>query len=68
MQSPMRSCPPFRMHVNEIGSWRLEDTTFYVTLEPCPMCAGAILQSRIPRVVYGARIQKVVVSTHSIAY
>lgn len=39
----------------EIGSWRLEDTTLYVTLEPCPMCAGAILQSRIPRVVYAAR-------------
>ncbi|MEC1180732.1 tRNA adenosine(34) deaminase TadA [Metasolibacillus meyeri] len=39
----------------EIGSWRLEDTTLYVTLEPCPMCAGAILQSRVPRVVYGAR-------------
>lgn len=38
-----------------IGSWRLEETTIYVTLEPCPMCAGAILQSRIPRVVYGAR-------------
>ncbi|PIC71616.1 tRNA-specific adenosine deaminase [Sporosarcina sp. P26b] len=41
-----------------IGSWRLEDTTLYVTLEPCPMCAGAILQSRIPRVVYGARDPK----------
>ena len=39
----------------KIGSWRLEDTTLYVTLEPCPMCAGAILQSRVPRVVYGAR-------------
>ncbi|WP_281659466.1 tRNA adenosine(34) deaminase TadA [Halobacillus sp. Cin3] len=40
---------------NELeGSWRLEDCTLYVTLEPCPMCAGAILQSRIPRVVYGA--------------
>ncbi len=38
-----------------VGSWRLEETTLYVTLEPCPMCAGAILQSRIPRVVYGAR-------------
>lgn len=37
------------------GSWRLEDSTLYVTLEPCPMCAGAILQSRVPRVVYGAR-------------
>lgn len=42
----------------EIGSWRLEETTLYVTLEPCPMCAGAILQSRIPRVVYGARDPK----------
>jgi len=39
----------------KLGSWRLEETTLYVTLEPCPMCAGAILQSRIPRVVYGAR-------------
>ncbi|GIW99801.1 MAG: tRNA-specific adenosine deaminase [Pirellulaceae bacterium] len=37
-----------------VGSWRLEGCTLYVTLEPCPMCAGAILQSRIPRVVYGA--------------
>lgn len=41
-----------------IGSWRLEKTTLYVTLEPCPMCAGAILQSRVPRVVYGARDMK----------
>lgn len=39
---------------DHIGSWRLEDCTLYVTLEPCPMCAGAIIQSRIPRVVYGA--------------
>ncbi len=37
-----------------IGAWRLEECTLYVTLEPCPMCAGAIIQSRIPRVVYGA--------------
>ncbi|WLR41902.1 tRNA adenosine(34) deaminase TadA [Bacillus carboniphilus] len=38
----------------EIGSWRLEDATLYVTLEPCPMCAGAIIMSRIKKVVYGA--------------
>ncbi len=37
-----------------LGSWRLEDCTLYVSLEPCIMCAGAILQARIPRVVYGA--------------
>lgn len=37
-----------------LGSWRLEECTLYVTLEPCPMCAGAIVQSRLPRVVYGA--------------
>jgi len=37
-----------------VGDWRLEDCTLYVTLEPCPMCAGAIVQSRIPRVVIGA--------------
>lgn len=37
-----------------LGSWRLEECALYVTLEPCPMCAGAILQARIPRIVYGA--------------
>ena len=37
------------------GGWRLNDTTLYVTLEPCPMCAGAILNARIDRVVFGAR-------------
>jgi tRNA(adenine34) deaminase len=36
-----------------IGSWRLLDCTLYVTLEPCPMCAGAIVQARLPRVIYG---------------
>lgn len=37
-----------------LQNWRLEGCTLYVTLEPCPMCAGAILQARLPRVVYGA--------------
>ncbi len=37
-----------------LGDWRLEGTTLYVTLEPCVMCAGAILQARIPRVVFAA--------------
>jgi tRNA(adenine34) deaminase len=37
----------------ELGSWRLLDCTLYVTLEPCAMCAGAIVLARIPRVVYG---------------
>ena len=37
-----------------LGTWRLDGCTLYVTLEPCPMCAGAIVQSRIARVVYGA--------------
>ena len=38
----------------ELGTWRLEDCTLYVTLEPCPMCLGACLNSRVKRVVYGA--------------
>ncbi|OIJ20423.1 tRNA-specific adenosine deaminase [Anaerobacillus alkalidiazotrophicus] len=37
-----------------LGTWRLTGCTLYVTLEPCPMCAGAIVQSRVERVVYGA--------------
>lgn len=37
-----------------IGDWRLEDCTIYVTVEPCPMCAGAIVQARIKEVVFGA--------------
>ena len=41
-----------------LGGWRLWECTLYVTLEPCAMCAGAILNARIPRVVYGARDQK----------
>ena len=38
----------------KMGTWRLEGCELYVTLEPCPMCAGAILQSRIEKVIYGA--------------
>lgn len=41
-----------------LGKWRLEDAVLYVTLEPCPMCAGAIMLSRIKKVVYGARDPK----------
>ena len=37
------------------GSWRLDDCVLCVTLEPCPMCAGAVINARIPRVVFGAR-------------
>lgn len=41
-----------------IGDWRLEGCTIYVTVEPCPMCAGAILQSRLERLVFGAPNKK----------
>ena len=44
-----------RKACKKMGDWRLEGRTLYVTLEPCPMCAGAILNARIPRVVFGAR-------------
>ena len=43
-----------RGEVVGVGGWRLWDCTLYVTLEPCPMCAGAIINARIPRVVFGA--------------
>ena len=36
-----------------LGTWRLDDCTLYVTLEPCPMCAGAVVQARLPHLVYG---------------
>jgi tRNA(adenine34) deaminase len=38
-----------------LGNWRLEGSTIYVTLEPCPMCAGALVQARVARLVFGAR-------------
>ena len=41
-----------------IGSWRLSEATLYVTLEPCPMCAGALVQARLKRLVYGAADRK----------
>jgi len=43
-----------RLAANKLNSWRLLDTTLYVTVEPCPMCAGAIVLARIKRVVFGA--------------
>jgi tRNA(adenine34) deaminase len=58
----IRDCDPtahaelvvLRAAARRIGNYRLADTTLYVTLEPCAMCAGAIVQARVPRVVYGA--------------
>ncbi len=44
-----------RAAASVLGVWRLEGFALYVTLEPCPMCAGAIVESRIPLVVFGAR-------------
>ena len=41
-----------------LGGWRLPESTLYVTLEPCPMCAGAIIHARIERVVFGAHDEK----------
>lgn len=42
-----------REAAHALGSWRLIDTSLYVTLEPCPMCAGALVNARVPRVVWG---------------
>lgn len=47
-----------RAAAERAGTWHLENTTLVVTLEPCTMCAGAILQARIPRVVFGAWDEK----------
>ena len=56
MRSPLAHAELFAIDEASLtlNSWRLEDCTIYVTLEPCPMCAGAIIQSRIERLVYGA--------------
>lgn len=43
-----------RQAAKQLGTWRLNDCTLYVTLEPCPMCAGAMVMSRVGRCVYGA--------------
>jgi tRNA(adenine34) deaminase len=43
-----------RAAADQLGGWRIPDATIYVTLEPCAMCAGAIVLARVPRVVYGA--------------
>jgi tRNA(adenine34) deaminase len=58
----IRDCDPtahaeivvLREAARKLGNYRLTETTLYVTLEPCAMCAGAIIQARVPRVVYGA--------------
>ena len=46
------------MACKKLGGWRLWECTLYVTLEPCPMCAGSIINARIPRVVFGASDKK----------
>lgn len=48
----------YKKSLQKEEDWRLEDCTLYVTLEPCPMCAGAIVQARIPRVVIGSMNSK----------
>ncbi|MFR9794573.1 tRNA adenosine(34) deaminase TadA [Streptomyces sp. MS06] len=47
-----------RRAARQLGTWRLTDCTLVVTLEPCTMCAGALVQSRVDRIVYGARDEK----------
>lgn len=47
-------CEAIRQACEKLGRWRLSDCELYVTLEPCPMCAGAIINARVDRVVYGA--------------
>ena len=47
-----------RQACQKLGSWRLSGCELYVTLEPCPMCSGAIINARLDRVVYGAKDEK----------
>jgi tRNA(adenine34) deaminase len=60
LQSPLAHAEALALHraAKKLSNWRIEDCTLYVTLEPCLMCAGTILQSRIDRVVYAARDPK----------
>lgn len=63
-QKEQKNCAVYHAEINAIikackkEGWRLDDCTIYVTLEPCAMCAGAILSSRIKRVVFGASEEK----------
>nr|WP_319016858.1 nucleoside deaminase [Diaphorobacter aerolatus] len=64
--APVARCDPtahaeiaaLRSAAQRLGNYRLDDCTLYVTLEPCPMCAGAMLHARLPRVVFGAADEK----------
>ena len=51
---PTPRCSRLREAGSKLGGWRIPDSVLYVTLEPCAMCAGAIVLARVPRVVYGA--------------
>lgn len=59
-QNPMAHAEMFALKqaAQHLNNWRLLDVTLYSTLEPCPMCAGALMQARVPRVVYGAKDTK----------
>ncbi len=60
LQTPLAHAEVLAIHKASLKrkSWRLEDCTLYVTLEPCPMCAGVILQSRIKRLVFASKDSK----------